>query len=159
MPSTVLVGHLTAGGRGLWKPASYLNTPSLICGSDVRCQSQVFPAEVVCVCFLWAASAAAAPVAVACNSTGFDSSINWSAPLARSAGCLGTAGCGLQFDVRLLEPLAAATFSYHFRFSDGYEWTRGGKMPGICSEGAPACLFLSFDLYARENVRSTMWGR
>ena len=43
-------------------------------------------------------------------------------------------------DVRLPEPMLAATFSYKFKFSRDYSWTSGGKLPGVCAEGVPACL-------------------
>jgi hypothetical protein len=52
------------------------------------------------------------------------------------AGCLGTNECGLQFDVRLPLIYPAVTFSYWFRFSTGFDWTSGGKLPGVCSERA-----------------------
>lgn len=49
-------------------------------------------------------------------------------------GCLGTDECGVQFDVRLPQPVVSATVSYWFRFSEAYDWTSGGKLPGMCSE-------------------------
>jgi hypothetical protein len=48
------------------------------------------------------------------------------------AGCLGDNECGFQFDVRI-PPVFAATFSYWFKFSKGFDWTSGGKMPGAFS--------------------------
>ena len=71
----------------------------------------------------------------------------------RGAGCIGDKACGLQLDVRLPEPLYSATFSYWFHFSANYSWTSGGKLPGVCAEGAharrlepPACLRFCKDL-------------
>ena len=52
------------------------------------------------------------------------------------AGCIGyKKGCGMIFSVRLPNPVEEATFSYKVKFSDGYDWTFGGKLPGLCSEG------------------------
>ena len=53
-----------------------------------------------------------------------------------TVGCIGVKHCGFQFNVRLPKPLLSATFSYKFKFSEGYTWTSGGKLPGVCSEGA-----------------------
>jgi hypothetical protein len=39
-------------------------------------------------------------------------------------------------DVRLKDPLTEATFSYKFKFDVDYDWTRGGKLPGVCDERA-----------------------
>lgn len=60
--------------------------------------------------------------------------------LACCAGCVGVAGiakegCGLHFTVRLNKPMPEATLSYKFKFSENYDWTFGGKMPGMCDEG------------------------
>jgi hypothetical protein len=58
----------------------------------------------------------------------------------RSAGCVGTAECGLLFTVRLPEPLTSATLSYKVKFEANYDFTRGGKLPGLCDEACPtAC--------------------
>ena len=38
--------------------------------------------------------------------------------------------CGILLYLRLPKPLAAATLSYRVRFSTGYGWTHGGKLPG-----------------------------
>lgn len=58
-------------------------------------------------------------------------------------GGVGTDETGLLFQVRLPEPLRSATLSYRFRFSPGYDWTSGGKLPGLCDEGAaPVALLL-----------------
>ena len=38
--------------------------------------------------------------------------------------------CGILLYLRLPKPLAAATLSYRVRFSSGYGWTLGGKLPG-----------------------------
>lgn len=58
------------------------------------------------------------------------------------AGCIGVKNCGFQFNARLPEPLVSATFSYRFKFSEGYTWTNGGKLPGVCSEGAQSLAIL-----------------
>lgn len=59
--------------------------------------------------------------------------------------------CGLIMYVRLPRPVAAATLSYNVKFSAGYDWTYGGKLPGLCSEGAPCyaaqCDLSSVDLW------------
>lgn len=52
------------------------------------------------------------------------------------ADCVGTDECGLLFSVRLPEPLKTATLSYRFKFSEGFTWTSGGKLPGVCDWGA-----------------------
>ena len=44
--------------------------------------------------------------------------------LALIAGCVGDMECGFQMDVRLPTPMLSATFSYWFRFSSSYSWTR-----------------------------------
>lgn len=49
---------------------------------------------------------------------------------------MGTAECGLQFDVGLPRTVEAATYSYRFRFDGGYDFAAGGKLPGLCSAGA-----------------------
>lgn len=41
------------------------------------------------------------------------------------------------FTVRLPEPLRSATLSYRVRFDTNYDWTRGGKLPGLCDEECP----------------------
>jgi hypothetical protein len=43
------------------------------------------------------------------------------------------------FDVGFKEPLESATFSYKFKFSAGFDWTSGGKLPGVCDLGTPSC--------------------
>lgn len=60
------------------------------------------------------------------------------------AGCVGaktTASdgrpCGVLLQVRLAKPLFAATLSYKVKFSRDYDWTLGGKLPGLCSENCP----------------------
>jgi hypothetical protein len=50
--------------------------------------------------------------------------------------CLKSELCGVLFDIGLKEAVESATFSYKFKFSAGYEWTAGGKMPGVCDSGA-----------------------
>ena len=49
---------------------------------------------------------------------------------------MGTDETGLLFQVRLPQPLRSATLSYKYKFSSGYDWTSGGKLPGLCDEGA-----------------------
>ena len=53
------------------------------------------------------------------------------------AGCLGTKDCGATFDVRF-PPQDEVTLSYRFMHSEAYMYGRGGKLPGLCSEGAVA---------------------
>jgi hypothetical protein len=31
--------------------------------------------------------------------------------------------------------LKEATLSYRMKFDNGYDWTYGGKLPGLCAEG------------------------
>jgi hypothetical protein len=50
---------------------------------------------------------------------------------------VGTDECGLGFDVKLPTALEEATFSYKFKFSAGYDWTAGGKLPGVCAGTVP----------------------
>lgn len=38
------------------------------------------------------------------------------------------------FTVRLAEELEEATLSYRFKFSKDYDWTQGGKLPGLSDE-------------------------
>lgn len=52
-------------------------------------------------------------------------------------GGVGTWETGMQFAVRLPQPLTAATLSYKVKFEDDYHWTRGGKLPGLCDEDCP----------------------
>jgi hypothetical protein len=52
------------------------------------------------------------------------------------AGCVGTNACGALFSVVLPESLDHATISYNFKFQEGYDWTKGGKLPGFCDAGA-----------------------
>lgn len=49
---------------------------------------------------------------------------------------MGVEECGFQMDIRLPQPLLSATFSYKFKYSRDYSWTSGGKLPGVCAEGA-----------------------
>lgn len=56
-----------------------------------------------------------------------------------AAGCVGSQECGIMFDVGFKEPLESATFSYKFKFSAGFDWTSGGKLPGVCDLGTPSC--------------------
>jgi hypothetical protein len=52
------------------------------------------------------------------------------------AGCVGTSECGVTLDARLPRVVDEATLRYKFKFSAGYEWVKGGKLPGLCDEGA-----------------------
>lgn len=50
------------------------------------------------------------------------------------AGCVGTdKGCGVRMTLRLPAPMLEATLSYRVRFSEGFGWTQGGKLPGAPS--------------------------
>jgi hypothetical protein len=53
-----------------------------------------------------------------------------------SQGCVGANQCGVQFAVNLAEELEEATLSYKVRFESNYDWTSGGKLPGLCDVGA-----------------------
>jgi hypothetical protein len=55
---------------------------------------------------------------------------------------VGSTECGFAFDVQLPQPLESATFSYKFKFSDGYDWTAGGKLPGVCAGKTPGTSML-----------------
>ena len=53
------------------------------------------------------------------------------------ADCIGAkGGCGIVAFVRLPKRMQEATFGFDVRFSGGYDWTAGGKLPGVCSESA-----------------------
>jgi hypothetical protein len=49
---------------------------------------------------------------------------------------VGTATCGVTLDSRLARPVDEATLSYKVKFSDGFGFVKGGKLPGLCSDGA-----------------------
>lgn len=60
------------------------------------------------------------------------------------AGCVGaktTASdgrpCGVLLQVRLGKAMQAATLTYKVKFSREFDWTLGGKLPGLCSETCP----------------------
>ena len=53
------------------------------------------------------------------------------------AGCVGTEECGVLFTVRLPKVVRSATLSYKVKFDADYDWTRGGKLPGLCDEDCP----------------------
>lgn len=36
----------------------------------------------------------------------------------------------------LQRPLDEATLTYKLKFDANYDWTAGGKLPGLCSDGA-----------------------
>ena len=38
--------------------------------------------------------------------------------------------------VELDDSAEKATMSYEFAFSKNFDWTLGGKLPGLCSDGA-----------------------
>lgn len=50
-------------------------------------------------------------------------------------GCVGAKDCGVLMSVRLSKVMKEATFSYKVKFESGYDWTKGGKLPGLCAEG------------------------
>lgn len=54
---------------------------------------------------------------------------------AHVAGCFGLYKCGAGMSVRLTEVLTEATMTYNLKFEEGFDWTYGGKLPGLCSEG------------------------
>jgi hypothetical protein len=47
-------------------------------------------------------------------------------------GGVGTDEGGVVFAVDLSEELEEATLSYKMKFDKGYDWTAGGKLPGLC---------------------------
>lgn len=59
-------------------------------------------------------------------------------------GGVGTDETGLFFQVSLPEALRSTTLSYKYRFAKGYDWTAGGKLPGLCDVGAVLHLFIAF---------------
>lgn len=54
------------------------------------------------------------------------------------AGCVQDNESGFQFDVRLEKPVMSATVSYYVKFSNNFDFTYGGKLPGLCGECALA---------------------
>ena len=38
--------------------------------------------------------------------------------------------------VNLPREVNSATLSYRVKFDDNYDWTAGGKLPGLCDSGA-----------------------
>jgi hypothetical protein len=50
---------------------------------------------------------------------------------------VGTNEGGVLFTVRLPEAIRTATLSYRFKFDRDYDWTHGGKLPGLCDEACP----------------------
>ena len=65
----------------------------------------------------------------------------WNAPLLLSfkvtmcTGCGGLKPCGFATYLEL-QPMEEATLQYRFKFDEGYDWTWGGKLPGLQSMGA-----------------------
>ena len=53
------------------------------------------------------------------------------------AGCIGTNECGVLCTVRIAKAVRSATLSYRLKFDVDYDWTRGGKLPGMCDEDCP----------------------
>ena len=54
-----------------------------------------------------------------------------------AAGCVSTkSGCGINTYAVLPRSVRSATLTYRARFSEGYSWTAGGKLLGLCSHGA-----------------------
>ena len=51
--------------------------------------------------------------------------------------------------VNLPREVESATLSYRVKFDANYDWTAGGKLPGLCDSGA-----LSFPYTFQEHVRS-----
>lgn len=49
--------------------------------------------------------------------------------------CVGAGECGMLFAVNLPEELEEATLSYKVKFGSNYDWTLGGKLPGLCDNG------------------------
>jgi hypothetical protein len=45
-------------------------------------------------------------------------------------------GVGMKVDLE--DKVTEATLSYTFEFSDDYDWTLGGKLPGLASAGGHA---------------------
>lgn len=41
---------------------------------------------------------------------------------------------------RLSKPMEEATLTYRMKFSAGYDWTSGGKLPGLSAEGVRPCM-------------------
>lgn len=59
--------------------------------------------------------------------------------------------------VRLQEEVEEATLSYRFKFSEGYDWTMGGKLPGLADEDmASGCRSEDVD-GTGSFVSRTMW--
>ena len=51
-------------------------------------------------------------------------------------GCVGAGTCGMLFAVNFSQELEEATLSYKVKFDTNYDWTAGGKLPGLCDAGA-----------------------
>jgi hypothetical protein len=51
------------------------------------------------------------------------------------AGIIGLKDNGVGMKVSLKKKVTEATLSYTFKFSDDYDWTLGGKLPGLSSAG------------------------
>ena len=51
------------------------------------------------------------------------------------AGGVGTHKSGMLMKVALKEELEEATLSYKVKFDGNYDWTAGGKLPGLCDNG------------------------
>ena len=52
------------------------------------------------------------------------------------AGGVGPGGTGMLMRVNLPREVNSATLSYRVKFDDNYDWTAGGKLPGLCDSGA-----------------------
>lgn len=69
--------------------------------------------------------------------------MGFTATLFLGAGCVGAKTiasdgrpCGMLLQSRLSKPMEEATLTYRMKFSEGFDWTAGGKLPGLSAEGA-----------------------
>lgn len=53
------------------------------------------------------------------------------------AGGVGPGGTGMLMRVDLPREVPSATLSYSVKFDEGYDWTAGGKLPGLCDSDCP----------------------
>lgn len=61
------------------------------------------------------------------------------------------------FTVRLQDEVDEATLSYRFKFGQGYEWTWGGKLPGLADEDMASGCRSSDVTGTGSFVSRTMW--
>lgn len=57
----------------------------------------------------------------------------------RIAGKAGLTDNGVGMKVELKDAVTEATLSYRFAFSSNYDWTLGGKLPGLSSTSKQYC--------------------